>query len=345
MDIGIIIKKLRRGLDLTQEELAEQIGVTSQAVSKWESGAGLPDISQVVPLARALGVNTDVLFGTNREEDDKRVAEVEARTSELFELESGDGVDRYEEVTELWRGLARDLPYNWYAQFQLAQYLASMPSDDKQREAVQLLKRVLDRCTEPPARADATSRLMFAYSALGEFDKAQALSETLSGTDFTREGMLARVARSRIDKRLKENTDISAEEAEALLAPIVESVKAFAIQTYSNLSSLAECKRSLGLADKDEYIRLFAYSKPLDELIRIGDAEQLKDVDSIHYMGLAHAYNSYGDADNALESFALYADSAPRIDVGTILRILDERWSEEMRSDPRFVAAKAKLLG
>ena len=36
--------------------------VTGQAVSKWESGAGLPDVTQIVPLAQALNVSTDALF-------------------------------------------------------------------------------------------------------------------------------------------------------------------------------------------------------------------------------------------------------------------------------------------
>ncbi|MBP3292508.1 MAG: helix-turn-helix transcriptional regulator, partial [Clostridia bacterium] len=47
-NIGQIIKKLRKERNLTQEELAEQLNVTAQSVSKWENGTGLPDISQVV---------------------------------------------------------------------------------------------------------------------------------------------------------------------------------------------------------------------------------------------------------------------------------------------------------
>jgi transcriptional regulator with XRE-family HTH domain len=63
LTIGQIIKKLRKEHNLTQEKLAEKLHVTFQAVSKWENGTGLPDISQVVPLAKVFGVNTDVLFG------------------------------------------------------------------------------------------------------------------------------------------------------------------------------------------------------------------------------------------------------------------------------------------
>lgn len=61
--MGQIIKKHRKELNFTQEELAEQLGVTFHAVSKWENDSGMPDISQVVPLATVFGVSTDVLFG------------------------------------------------------------------------------------------------------------------------------------------------------------------------------------------------------------------------------------------------------------------------------------------
>jgi len=62
-NMGQIIKRLRKERDLTQEELAEQLNISAQAVSKWENGTSMPDISQVVPLANLFGVPTDVLFG------------------------------------------------------------------------------------------------------------------------------------------------------------------------------------------------------------------------------------------------------------------------------------------
>ena len=54
---GAVIKRLREDKNLTQSELAEKIGVSSKAVSKWETGKGLPDISLIEPLSSALGVS------------------------------------------------------------------------------------------------------------------------------------------------------------------------------------------------------------------------------------------------------------------------------------------------
>lgn len=54
---GSTIKKLREDKNMTQLQLAEKIGVTAKAVSKWETAKGLPDISLIEPLSQALGVS------------------------------------------------------------------------------------------------------------------------------------------------------------------------------------------------------------------------------------------------------------------------------------------------
>lgn len=54
---GAVIRNLREGKKLTQEELAEKLYVSSKTVSKWETGKGYPDISLLEPLARALDIS------------------------------------------------------------------------------------------------------------------------------------------------------------------------------------------------------------------------------------------------------------------------------------------------
>lgn len=54
---GATIKRLREAKGITQTQLAEQIGVSGKAVSKWETAKGLPDITLIEPLAKALGVS------------------------------------------------------------------------------------------------------------------------------------------------------------------------------------------------------------------------------------------------------------------------------------------------
>ena len=61
--MGKRIADLRKQKGMTQEQLANQVGVTAQAVSKWENDLSCPDISVLPQLAEMLGVTTDELLG------------------------------------------------------------------------------------------------------------------------------------------------------------------------------------------------------------------------------------------------------------------------------------------
>ena len=62
---GSTIKRLREAKGLTQLQLADEIGVSSKAVSKWETAKGMPDITLIEPLAKALGVSVAELMSGN----------------------------------------------------------------------------------------------------------------------------------------------------------------------------------------------------------------------------------------------------------------------------------------
>lgn len=63
MEIDLIIQKRRKALGLTQEQVAEYLGVTTSAVNKWERGSTCPDIALLSPLARLLQTDLNTLFG------------------------------------------------------------------------------------------------------------------------------------------------------------------------------------------------------------------------------------------------------------------------------------------
>ena len=62
MSIGSTIKRLRREKDITQEQLAEYLGITSRAISQWECDRTAPDISQLPALCHIFDVSSDVLL-------------------------------------------------------------------------------------------------------------------------------------------------------------------------------------------------------------------------------------------------------------------------------------------
>jgi len=69
--IGKFILKLRREKNMTQQELADRIGVTDRAISKWENGRGLPDLSLMMPLCKELGITiNELISGEQIEKED-----------------------------------------------------------------------------------------------------------------------------------------------------------------------------------------------------------------------------------------------------------------------------------
>ena len=71
--IGRFIAERRKALGLTQRQLAEQLSVSDKAVSKWETGRGLPDVLLMLPLCAVLGITVnDLLSGERVGEGDYR---------------------------------------------------------------------------------------------------------------------------------------------------------------------------------------------------------------------------------------------------------------------------------
>lgn len=64
--LGARIAAMRKGKGWTQEELGEKLGLSAQAVSKWENDQSAPDISLLLPLAHLFGVSADALLGEEK---------------------------------------------------------------------------------------------------------------------------------------------------------------------------------------------------------------------------------------------------------------------------------------
>ena len=102
MEIGAKIKYLRCKAGLTQEQLAEKLGLSGQSVSKWENAVAMPDITLLPGLAEEFGVSIDELFDLTREQKLRRM---ENRMDQEEEL-PGDVFREYEEF--LGQQLAAD---------------------------------------------------------------------------------------------------------------------------------------------------------------------------------------------------------------------------------------------
>ena len=95
---GCFIAQLRKELGLTQKELAEKLEVTDKAISRWETGKGLPDTSLLKPLAEIFGVSVGELLSGKRMDD----SQIKNQADHII-LESLS----YEESQEKWKGILR----------------------------------------------------------------------------------------------------------------------------------------------------------------------------------------------------------------------------------------------
>ena len=116
--IGENIRRYRRERDITQEMLADRLHISAQAVSKWERGESLPDVTLIAPMAAYLGVSADDLLGVNEAILRERLAEFEKfRLESVQKLAKTDGSpaafeEHQREIAEAAKKLYEDYPDN-----------------------------------------------------------------------------------------------------------------------------------------------------------------------------------------------------------------------------------------
>ena len=95
MDFGDKLKEIRRNEGLSQEQLAEKIGVSRQAITKWETGRGLPDVENMMILAEIFKMTLDELVSREKQVQPRNVAIFESETiydidcSKHFDIQMG----------------------------------------------------------------------------------------------------------------------------------------------------------------------------------------------------------------------------------------------------------------
>ena len=92
MQIGKVIRRYRKEKNMTQEEMARALGVTTPAVNKWENGNSLPDITLLAPIARLLGIHLDTLLSYQEDLTNEEIGAYVKTLDERLKKESYDEV-------------------------------------------------------------------------------------------------------------------------------------------------------------------------------------------------------------------------------------------------------------
>ena len=187
--IGAIIKKLRAENNITQDTLATAIGVTPQAISRWESEGGYPDIELLPALADFFSVSTDELLGYKLSEREEELTNVKTELRRLAEV--GTHKEKLSFVRDAFIKFPNDSKIKVYLAACLSDEWRNTQEKSLIHEAETLCLSVIDACHDEDIRCEAICTLSSIYTELGETEKARVALELLSPMKYCRETALA----------------------------------------------------------------------------------------------------------------------------------------------------------
>ena len=187
MSIGSTIKRLRREKDITQEQLADYLGITSRAISQWECDRTAPDISQLPALCHIFDVSSDVLLGIDIEKNNEEIKKYLTEADELGY--QGKGAER----TALLREANKKFPRDYKIMQSLADSLVceySRKGIKEYDEVFDLCNRILAECTDNITRYEAIATLGTAYGYAGKKDEMRTLAKEMPRAHFSYENFM-----------------------------------------------------------------------------------------------------------------------------------------------------------
>ena len=197
LKIGDKIKSLRKAQDITQEKLAAYLNISYQAVSKWENGTALPDITLVPQIANFFGVSADELLCMKEIEETEELKEYEKIYHENNRL--GKMLDNIILSREVLAKYPRNYQWMLNLSYPLMQY------DDTEEhhkyslehgfreEAISICERILEDCTIDSIRHSAIQILCYGYGDVGKEDLALKLANEMPDMFLCKEHLLSHI--------------------------------------------------------------------------------------------------------------------------------------------------------
>lgn len=177
LNIGGTIRSLRKQTGITQEAFATAMGVTTQAVSKWERGEGYPDITLLPHMAEYFQVTLDTLCGIDERQKQEQIATIIRTTSHAT----------YEEGVKIAREGLSKFPHSIELKNNLAEALMGCtarwtPPKEVLEEVIGLYEDILRRCPDLyEVSPNAVNLLCYAYVSIGERKKAEQIALQTNG--------------------------------------------------------------------------------------------------------------------------------------------------------------------
>ena len=173
LKIGEKIRELRNNTGITQEELAEILGVSNQSVSRWELGICYPDIELLPSLANYFNVTLDELVCMNEIRSEKMMNKF---FTEAIDYERE---EKWKEAADVLRKALKLFPLNDGISAELALALSKNGNGKDLNEAIEISEALLKRCTEEKIRSTVKANLCFLYKSAGLYEKAIETGKSL----------------------------------------------------------------------------------------------------------------------------------------------------------------------
>lgn len=300
MTIGATIRQLRQEQDITQEQLAEALGITSRAVSQWECDRTAPDISQLPALANFFDVTTDRLLGvdiTRRKDEINAILEYD-RVNYTSEGNNRGSIDylsgklkQYPNSPELFYALAASM-YSLY--FQSGEIDDDELKKEKAEEIIELCDRGIEYSGKDYTGDHFKQFLVYLHTFLGNKEKARKIACSLPHIHTTRDMLYPRTLEGK------------------------EALKAWQellINLIWTVSFVIGKIKSSGNYTVDQKIEIMNFREQLIILITNNDSCFFSDLLFDNCLLLSGAYLSVNDTEkslNELEKALKYADAGQK---------------------------------
>ncbi len=196
LNIGDMIKKLRKEREITQEEFAEIIGVSCQSVSRWENNSCYPDIELIPVIAEFFDISTDRLMGVDETKEKNAINSILEAYQKAI---SSGNIDR---CIEIARDGVKKFPNNFvildklmYALFlsgdddgNISEWRENMEKYDS--EITALGERIMKYCPDQDIRLSATARLAFNHCLHNRNEIGKRIYATLPPMELCRENQI-----------------------------------------------------------------------------------------------------------------------------------------------------------
>lgn len=236
MNIGNKIKELRKQRGITQEQLANSIGISFQAISKWENNIALPDITLAPILASYFGVSMDVLFDFNLIEVRQKALDI---AKESWKYRCSDP----EKARSILEEGLKQYPDN---DILLNNLLYVIGCEEEPDEILKIASKIIDVTGDEGLKYDACRFMAYAYKAKNDLESARKAIDMIPEIYFSNLSEKAQVLTG------EERWEAACKEAGCSLRNLIDMYAIIAecfVEKGELQDALTKCEQSIKVLD------------------------------------------------------------------------------------------------